>query len=336
MFSGLRKTNKIYSTAADVIVDNTAKVVGTFSTFDSVFSLSSAKTINKGFVTNYSTYVGLVDTFSVNKVLRQADEVNIKALFNATDTDLSGLSVLRTASGIPDNTLYIAELKRLNLKTLNPSLDVKTYNGVSQALTKNPKLSTYLKSLGYTTLAVGTVVLILTGVDLVQDIIDALNRTGGSFYSVGSGDEVETCYLKYRSCGVDQTTIDTSLYCANFLDPIYGDDVETLETICDGYDIDTEISVCRQSDPYADPDSEQWVDISDLAENQTLSCVEPYTFSDLISDLGLDWLIGEDSIWSGSTTSGSDSISSLSSYLQYIAIFIVVIIMIIFFIKIAK
>ncbi|AAQ96415.1 occlusion-derived virus envelope protein 56 [Neodiprion sertifer nucleopolyhedrovirus] len=336
MFSGLRKTAKIYDNTADLLVDNTSLVVGKFSNFDAVFSLPSAKSISKGYVIDYATFIGNVDTFSINKILRQADDVNIETLFNATDTDIAGLNVLRKAANVPDNTIYVAEVKRINLKSLYPSLDVKTYDGIASGLNNNPKLYSYLKGLGVATLAGGAVVLVLLGIDLVQDIIDALNRTGGSYFTYGEADNVESCYLRYRSCGVDQSSVDTTTYCQNFLDPILEDDVTALTAICDGYDIDTEISVCRQSDPYADPDSEQWVDVSELAENQTLSCVEPYTFSDLISDLGLDWLLGDDSILGNSFTSGSDSISSLSSYIGYIAIFAIIIIVGIVFIKLSK
>lgn len=315
IFSGLRRTNKLYPNNNSFITDNANLVIpNTPSGFGNVFT--NPNTINIGnnrHVPGYGSANNFLPSNAVNSAMRNNDVSSLRNIFNVNDTQISGLTQIRRSNNIPDAGLHANFLRRNAIKSNYPNLRTRTAQGVDNALVAQPRLSAYLKNIGIASLAGVGVVLVLKGVNLVQDIIDALNRTGGSFFHEGlnGGDEAIHCILRHRSCGINPNDIPSDMLCA--FDPIFpnSEDLPELLSICQGFNYEREGSVCRASDPNADPDTYQYVDISSLTADRTLSCIEPYDLADLIGDLGLDWLLDDDGLINQSSNSSQSVSNSL-------------------------
>nr|AGS18779.1 ODV-E56 [Pieris rapae granulovirus] len=318
LFSGLRRTNKVYPNVNSFAIDHS-----TFIRNKSPpgFNLNNPSTLtgpNGQVIPGYTINNRFVSNADVNSVLRNNDVLGMRDIFpNVTNNQMNGLTNLRRADNIPDSSLNSLQTKKNNVKKSFPETTVRDRDGVEYVLKKNPRLSTYLKSAGYVTLVGAGVYLIINVADLVGSIVDAINRTGGSWYYRGHNgadnfDNITACVLRYRSCGMKFEDIEESLcvldpHDPNNVDPLMS--IEEARVFCNGYSYVREKSVCRGSDTKADPTSLQYLDISNLATNQTIQCVEPYDFGDLIGDLGLDWLLGDDSVFAAS----SNSIGSFSN-----------------------
>lgn len=275
----------------------------------------------------YNVNGSFVSNVNVNSVMRNNDVVGIRQLFpDVNNNQLSGLTNLRRADNIPDSTLHAVKTRQTNVKLSHPETAVRNPAGVENALNRNPRLGEYLRGAGNVILIGAGVYLIINVADLVGSIVDSINRTGGSWYYRGNngGDNlnnIERCVLRYRSCGMPFEAIENDIcvldpHDATNVDPLmsYSDAI----SFCDGFDQEREQTVCRGSNTNADPDSLQYLDISELAPNQTIECIEPYDFGDLIGDLNLDWLLGEDS----AIASSSNSSTSLSD--NFVTILLVI------------
>nr|UYX49653.1 ODV-E56 [Darna trima granulovirus] len=334
-FMGLRRTNKVYPNNNAFMTDYA--------------QLIRNQTPN-GFNLNNPTVMGLSDgnvmpgyningTFvsnaNVNSVLRNNDVIGMRQLFpEATNNQLNGLTSLRRVDNVPDSALHSLQARKQNIKQAHPETAVRDRAGVDQALQRNPRLSDYLKNAGYVTLFGVGVYLVINVADLVGSIVEAINRTGGSWYYRGNNgadnfNNIEGCILRYRSCGMSFSDIQDFVcvldpYDSNNVDPIMT--FEQARNFCNGYNANLEMSVCRGSDTNANPNSLQYLDISTLDPNQTIQCVEPYDFGDLIGDLGLDWLLGDE----GFITASSNSFLSVSDNLLTIILIIGGIVILIF------
>ncbi|AAM60760.1 ODV-E56 [Choristoneura occidentalis granulovirus] len=316
-FTGLRRTNKVYPNTNSFLSDHALFIrnqtpVG--------FNLNNPTTmgIAGGNVTpGYNINGTFVSNANVNSVLRNNDVVGMRQIFpEASNNQMNGLTNLRRADNIPDSTIHSLKTRKNNVKQSHPETVVRDRAGVENALAQNPRLGDYLRGAGYVTLFGVGVYLVINVADLVGSIVDAINRTGGSWYFRGNNgadnfNNIQSCILRYRTCGVPFTDIQDSV-CV--LDPHDATNVDPLMTLeeasdfCNNYNHATEQSVCRGSDPNANPTSLQYLDISLLASNQTIECIEPYDFGDLIGDLGLDWLLGDNGI----VTASSNSLLSVS------------------------
>lgn len=229
---------------------------------------------------------------------------------------------MRRADNIPDSALHALETKKNAVRNTFPETATRSREGVQNALNRNPRLATHLKNLGYITLIGVGVYLIINVADLVSSIVEALNRTGGSWYYRGNNgadnfENIERCVLQFRSCGMNLDQIRGELcvldpFDANRVDPVLS--LTDARQLCNGYNMQREQTVCRASDANADTSSPQYYDISDFEVNHTIQCVEPYDLADLIADLGLDHLLGEDGLLgalSNSTTSFSNNFMTI-------------------------
>lgn len=337
MFRGLRRTNKIYNNPNSFITDNANLVTNVPSNgppggFQNV--LNSPSTVNLGnnqYLPGYQlSNNNFAPSTTVNSAMRNNDVTSLKNIFNVNDAQINNLGQLRRVDNIPDPKLHIANTKKLEIKQNYPDLNTNTPAGVQNALNKHPRLSNHLKNLTVATLAGVGVVLVIKSVNLVQDIMDALNRTGGSYLHTGldGGDNAQFCILRHRSCGIDPSTIDGEMLCP--VDPFYPDashdsnQLAHLNAICQGYNYEAEQSVCRASDPNADPNSYQYVDISELSVDRTISCMEPYDLADLIGDLGLDWLLDEGGLINQSSNSSQSISNSLLPIIMVIGIVLLI------------
>lgn len=329
-FNPLRKVNKVYSNTTQFTFDNLAVVNSAPNGFKNVLNTTSVQNIgNNRLIPGY--YIGnnnFISAADMNRIMRNNDVTGIRNVFgNVTPNDLNGLNLLRRADNVPDAALHTSSLRRNAVKQNYPSTNTNTPNGVNNVLNQNPRLNTYLQNLK----TAGTVALIGTGVylafsaaNLIQDIIEALNRTGGSWYYQGrqGGDVIDACLLIHRTCKLPDNLNSEDL-CT--IDPLITNTAE-LNSICQGFDYETEKTVCRASNPNADVNSYQYVDISDLAPGQTIDCIEPYNMGDLIGDLGLDGLLGEDGLITNSSNKSqslSDSLLPFILMIGAIALFIV-------------
>nr|QBH66501.1 occlusion derived virus envelope protein 56 [Phthorimaea operculella granulovirus] len=316
-FSGLRRTNKVYPNPDSFLFDHTQLIR---NQAPSGFSLNNPLTVsapNGQQIPGYNVNGSFVSTANINYVLRNNDVVGMRQIFpTANNSQMNGLGGLRRADNIPDSTLHSLELRKREVKNAHPETAVRDRSGVERALAQNPRLADYLRGAGYVTLVGVGVYLVINVADLVGSIVDALNRTGGSWYYRGNNgatsfDQIEACILRYRSCGMPFSDIQNDVCVLDPYDPLNVDPLLKFDEairLCEGYNYETEKSVCRASDPNADVTSLQYLDISGLSTNQTIQCVEPYDFGDLIGDLGLDWLLGD----RGAITTSSNSITSVS------------------------
>jgi hypothetical protein len=268
--------------------------------------------INNNFVSNAQ----------INRVMRNNDVSGIRNVFpGASNNNIRGLDVLRRTDNVPDPSINRLTNSKDRVKNSFPETSTRTPQGVDNALQQNPRLMNYLRGAGGLVLIGVGVYLVVNVADLVGSIVEALNRTGGSYLFVGNNgadtlDRIETCILRYRSCGMMLNQIDEHA-CKDEFTNVYLDPILTEaegRAFCNGYSLEREQSVCRGSDANADPTSLQYFDIADLDTNMTIQCLEPYDFGDLIADLGLDGLLGENGLLtnvSGSLTSFSDNFMTI-------------------------
>lgn len=338
-FSSLRRVNKVYPNPNQFLaVDNLRVLNSTPNGFQNVFSAPSTRQIGTNrFVPGYNLPNNrFVPSSDINRVMRNNDTAGMRNIFTSADnSQLNSLGQLRRVDNIPDAGLHAAFLRRQGVKTNYPSTNTRTPGGVEGVLATNPRLHARLnglKSVGTALLIGGGVYLVFSAATLVQDLVSALNRVGGSYYVVGSngGDSSSVCLLTHRTCQLDTSNLSDVSVCQ--FDPLLPDDPAGQRAICNGFDYEREQSVCRASDPYADPDSPQYVDISDLPAGHTLMCLEPYNLGDLIGDLGLDHLLGEEGLVAKSSNNSKDLSSKLWPLLvALIGIFAVVLILVFVF-----
>jgi hypothetical protein len=314
-FTNLRRVNKVYPSPASFVTDNTRLLTSTPAGFTNVLSVPSTRNLGNnryepGYNLSNNQFVSAGD---INRITRSNDVPRIRGVFQGiSDPQINSLTQLRRADNVPDAGLHVKRTRGDAVKQNFPETNVRSIDGVDNALQQNPRLNTYLQGVkvaGVSVLLAGGAYLTFSAATLVQDIIRALNNTGGSYYVRGSsgGETADACLLLSRTCqrDPDMNTSDVSI-CNN--DPLISD-TEQLQSICSGFNYEVEKTVCRQSDPAADPDSPQFVDISDLLPGQTIMCIEPYNLGDLIGDLGLDHLLGENGLI-GKSSNSSDSVSN--------------------------
>ncbi|AKS25356.1 odv-e56/pif-5 [Clostera anastomosis granulovirus B] len=316
-FSRLRRTNKVYPNADSFYLDHSLLIN---NRTPSGFNLNSPATMglsNGNVVPGYNINGSFVSNANVNAVLRNNDVVGMRNMFRGvTNTQMSGLTNLRRADNIPDSALHGLQTRKTNIKQTHPELIVRDRAGVENALAQNPRLGSYLRGAGTITLFGVGVYLVINVADLVGSIVEALNRTGGSWYFRGNNgannfNNIQSCVLQYRTCGLPLSDIQQFVCVLDPLDPTNVDPLmsfDTARTFCNNYNAEIEQSVCRGSDTTANPESLQYLDISLLDPNQTIQCIEPYDFGDLVADLGLDGLLGEN----GLLTASSNSFTSAS------------------------
>ncbi|AER41453.1 ODV-E56 [Epinotia aporema granulovirus] len=334
-FTGLRRTNKTYPNTNSFITDHNLFIR---NTSPSGFNLNNPTTLtlpNGNVVPGYNINQSFVSNATLNSVLRNYDVTAMRQLFpGITNLQINGLRNLSRADNIPDALLDSIKLRKSNVKVSHPETAVRDRAGVNNALNQNPRLTKYLRDAGYVTLIGVGCYLVINVADLIGSIVDAINRTGGSWYYRGNNgadttQDVQSCILRHRSCGMSFADIE-EFVCA--LDPHDATNVDPLlnlseaQNLCNNYSYEAEQSVCRASDTNADPLSLQYLDISELDPNQTIQCVEPYDFGDLIGDLGLDWLLGEE----GAVTASSNSITSVSNNFVTIVLVIGGVLMLLF------
>ncbi|AHH82595.1 PIF-5 [Buzura suppressaria nucleopolyhedrovirus] len=317
-FTSLRRVNKTYPNPNQFVnVDNFNVLTTTPNGFNNVFSQPTTIMIgNNRYIPGYNLgNNNFVSTAQVNRVMRNNDVTGIRQIFTtANNTQINSLGNLRRIDNIPDANLHSNALRRNAVKRNYPETNTRTPEGVQNVLNQNPTLNTHLTNLKTAGVAVllGTgAYLIFSAATLVQDIIAALNRVGGSYYIRGrnGGDDYEACLLLDRTCRMEPLNDQNVNICS--FDPLLLDNQEALRNICVGFDYEAEKTVCRASDPNAPVDSPQYVDISDLSTGQTITCIEPYDMGDLIGDLGLDGLLGDN----GLITKSSNKTSTLSEKL---------------------
>ncbi|AHD25495.1 pif5 [Choristoneura murinana nucleopolyhedrovirus] len=314
-FTNLRRVNKVYPNQASFVTDNTRLLTTTPAGFTNVLSAPSTRNLGNGrFEPGYNLSNNqFVSAGDINRITRGNDVPRIRNVFQGiSDPQIGSLNQLRRADNVPDAGLHVKRTRSDAVKQNFPETNVRSADGVDRALQQNPRLNTYLqgvKTAGVGVLLAGGAYLTFSAATLVQDIIQALNNTGGSYYVRGAdgGETADACLLLSRTCQRDPN-MNTSdvVICDN--DPLISDTAQ-LQAICSGFNYQQEQTVCRQSDPAADPDSPQFVDISDLLPGQTIMCIEPYNLGDLIGDLGLDHLLGEDGLV-GKSSNSSDSLSN--------------------------
>jgi hypothetical protein len=318
-FSNLRRVNRVYPNSHSFIgTDNINLLNSTPAGFTNVLSAPSVRQIGPDrFVPGYTLSNNqFISTADINRIMRNNDVPNIRTVFQGiTIPQLDGLTRLRQMDNVPDSAFHSRQMRKNAIQQNHPSTNTRTPEGVEQALQQNPRFNQYMLGLKRAGVAVALAAggyLIFSAATLVQDIINALNRTGGSFHVIGTdrGERSEMCLLMHRTCRMDPNTTETGVRVCD-RDPLLLNDLEQLTGICRGFNYEVEGTVCRASDPSADPDSPQYVDISDLPPGQTLMCIEPYNLADLIGDLGLDGLLGQEGLIQkskNSSTSVSDKL----------------------------
>ncbi|AAZ67377.1 orf8 [Trichoplusia ni single nucleopolyhedrovirus] len=339
-FNPLRKINKIYPNTTQFNLDNLAVVNNAPNGFKNVLNSTSIQNAgNNRFIPGYN--IGnnnFISAADMNRILRNNDVTSIRNVFGntPTQTDLNGLSLLRRADNVPDANLHSAAMRRNAVKQNYPSTNTNTPAGVGNVLEQNPRLTNHLQTLktaGVVSLIGVGVYLTFSAATLIQDIIEAINRTGGSFYYRGSdgGDNITACLLVDRTCRLQHPEAMSDVTKCDF-DPLLSNPTE-LQNICQGFDYEREKSVCRASDPNANINTPQYVDISDLSPGQTIACVEPYNMGDLIGDLNLDHLLGENGLVGKSSNKSQSLSDSLLPFIVMIGIIAFIIIIGYFIIK---
>ncbi|AAS82723.1 ORF15 [Agrotis segetum granulovirus] len=316
-FRGLRRTNKTYPNVNSFISDHNNLIA---NVTPSGFNLGPPSGLTLGpnrVQPGYNINNTFVPNSDINRIMRTNNPTGMRTLFpNANNSQINGLSRLRAADNIPDAQIYGLQQRKNSVKNSHPDLATRDPTQIEAALNNNPRLSTYLKGLGTVALVGAGVYLIIQGGNLVASIVAALNRTGGSYYFRGNNgaesfNNIESCILRHRTCGVLLEDIQPYLCQFDPLDLANQDPIlppDQAREICVGYNREREQTVCRASDSNAHPDSPAYFDISDLDVNQTIQCLEPYDFADLVADLGLDGLLGEN----GLISNMSNSLNSIS------------------------
>ncbi|ANF29658.1 ORF_10 [Catopsilia pomona nucleopolyhedrovirus] len=314
-FTNLRRVNKVYPNSVDFVADNARLLTTTPAGFTNVLRAPSVRNIgNNRYVPGYNLSNNrFVSTADINRITRNNDVPNIRNTFTGiSDNQIGSLRQLRRADNVPDVNYHTRRTRSNAIKQNFPETSVRTPDGVDRALQQNPRLHSRMidmKRVGVGVALAGGGYLLFSAATLVQDIINVLNNTGGSYYVRGKdgGDNVDACLLLQRTCRQDPNLNRSEVTICEF-DPLLPNDVASLQNICNGFNYETEKTVCRASDPSADPTTPQYVDISDLPPGQTLMCIEPYDFGDLIGDLNLDWLLGDEGLVNKSSNL-SDSVS---------------------------
>ncbi|AKN81024.1 ODV-E56 [Lonomia obliqua multiple nucleopolyhedrovirus] len=316
-FSNLRRVNKVYPNNAQFISDNVQLITSTPAGFTNVLSAPTVRQIGTNrFVPGYNLSNNqFISTADINRITRNNDVSSIRNVFRGiSDPQVNSLGQLRRMDNVPDFTYHGKQMRTDAIKQNYPSTNTRTPDGVDQALRQNPRLNNYMQGLkaGGIGILLGTGgYFIFSAATLVQDIINALNNTGGSYWVRGKngGEQADVCLLLDRTCMPDPNMNESAVAICS-MDPIFpNNNSEQLRNMCQGFNYELEQTVCRASDPNADPDSLQYVDISDLPTGQTIMCIEPYSLADLVGDLGLDWLLGDEGLIDKSSNS-SDSLSN--------------------------
>nr|QXI73321.1 ODV-E56 [Bombyx mori nucleopolyhedrovirus] len=313
-FTNLRRVNKLYPNQASFLADNTRLLTSTPAGFTNVLNAPSVRNLgNNRYQPGYQLSNNrFVSTSDINRITRNNDIPNIRNVFQGiSDPQINSLRQLRRMDNVPDFHYHTKQTRSNAVRQNFPETNVRTPEGVQNALQQNPRLHNHMRTLkvaGVGILLAGGGYLLFTAATLVQDIINAINRTGGSYYVQGrnAGENVESCLLLQRTCRQDRNLAQSDVnICSR--DPLLANDSPLLTNMCQGFNYETEKTVCRGSNPAANPNSPQYVDISDLPAGQTIMCIEPYTFSDLVGDLGLDWLLGREGLV-GKSSNSSDGI----------------------------
>lgn len=335
MFRPLRSVNRTFPTnnTAAFITQNNSVVSNSPAGFRNI--LDNPRTVDIGNNVSRPGYAlpnnQIISTAEMNSIMRNNDTTGMRRIFgnNISNDDYSALNRLRQTDNVPDASMHSRQLRRDAVKNNNPSTRTRTEEGIENSLRQNPSLNDYmlgLKNAGAGLLLGAGAYLVFQYASLARDIREALRRTGGSYHTTGlnGGDEVRTCLLLHRTC-VKPDLMDTEVQvCRN--DPLIADD-NLLQSICDDFDYEKEGTVCRASNPNAYEFSPQYVDISELAPDQMIHCIEPYNFGDLIADLGLDGLLGENGLFTKSSNkSKSVSDSLLPAILMIGAIILIVVV----------
>ncbi|AWW14367.1 pif-5 [Hyposidra talaca nucleopolyhedrovirus] len=339
-FTSLRRVNKIYPNPNQFTNLDNVNIINTAPAgFTNVFNQPNTLNIgNNRYIPGYN--IGnndFVSTAQVNRIMRNNDVVGMRQIFtNANNAQINSLGNLRRVDNIPDANLHSNALRRDAVKRNYPETNTRTPEGIQNVLNQNPNLNTHLTNLKTAGVAVllGTgAYLIFSAATLVQDIIAALNRVGGSYYIRGrnGGDEYEACLLLDRTCRMEAPNDRDVNFCS--FDPLLIDDQEALRNICVGFNYEAEQTVCRASDPNAPVDSPQYVDISDLPTGQTITCVEPYDMGDLIGDLGLDGLLGDNGLLNKSSNNSSKLSEKLLPFILIIGGLLIVLLVGFFIIR---
>ncbi|AIU41245.1 pif-5 [Sucra jujuba nucleopolyhedrovirus] len=340
-FTNLRRVNKVYPNQNQFVAVDSLGLINTAPNgFGNVFMSPSTQNLgNNRFLPGYTLSNNqFVSTATINRVMRNNDVSGMRQIFTAANNNqINSLGNLRRVDNIPDANIHSNTLRRDAVKRNYLETNTRTPEGVQNVLNQNPRLNNHLNNLktaGVAVLLGAGVYLVFTTASLVQDIIAALNRVGGSYYIRGrnGGDEYEACLLLKRTCRLEvPASSDEVTFCE--FDPLLIDDTEALDRICEGFDYDTEQTVCRASDPNAPVDSPQYVDISDLSTGQTITCIEPYNMGDLIGDLGLDGLLGEEGLLGKSSNKSKSVGEKLLPILLIVGALIVLLFFAFIFIK---
>lgn len=317
-YRGLRRTNRVYNAPSNFIADHTQLIKNNipsgFGFLDNPTTISGPNNTHiPGYGTNANNFTS---NSTVNRVMRNNDIPGMQQIFPSANTNqLQTLGNLRQLDNIPDATLNSLTTKKNAVRANNPETATRTRNGVQGVLDRHPRLNQYLKTAGIVGISGATIYLVVNIADMVGSIVEAMNRTGGSWWYRGNNgatsfDTIEACVLRSRSCGMPFADIEEHV-CSDPHDPSWRDPyltAEQLTTVCQNYNLAVEGTVCRASDPYAPVDSLAYYDVSELGVSQIIQCVEPYDMADLIADLGLDNLLGDNGILTNSSAS-SQSVS---------------------------
>ncbi|ABQ51956.1 odv-e56 [Spodoptera litura granulovirus] len=337
-FRNLRRTDKIYPNNNAFVTDFYTYVN---PTIPSGFNFGNPTTTNIGsnrFVPSYDINGNVVTNSNMNTIFRNNDVSGLRNVFpNTNNNQINGLGGLRRADNIPDATVNSLEMRKNSVRNSHPETATRSREGVEQALNRNPRLYDYFKSAVGLTMAGAFIYFTINAADLIGSIVNAMNRTGGSWLLSGNNgadnmNNIEKCVLRYRSCGVALADyIEEACYDPHdnsYLDPLLT--ISEAQIICQGYNQNAEGTVCRASNSNANPDSPQYYDPSDLAVSQAIFCVEPYDLADLIADLGLDGLLGENGLLTNSSNSFNKSSGSLSENLMTLLYVIGAVVLLVF------
>ena len=338
VFRPLRLVNRTYPNATAFTSANNAVVSASPTGFRNVFN--NPTTVNIG---NNQVRPGynlgnnnFISTAELNTIMRNNDSTGMRRVFgnSPTNNDYAGLNQIRRSDNIPDANMHSKQLRRDAVKNNNPSTRTRTEEGIQNSLNQNPNLNNALQGLknaGVAALLGVGVYLTFQAVSLIQDIREALARTGGSYHASGfdGGEDIDVCLLRHRTCVLP--VLDGSVnVCVN--DPLLSN-ISELNAICNGFNYDNEGTVCRASDPNTNENSPQYVDISELGVNQMIYCIEPYDFGDLIADLGLDGLLGENGVFAKSSNKSKSLSDSLLPAIIMIGAIIIIVLIGYFFFK---
>ncbi|AIZ48565.1 odv-e56 [Agrotis segetum nucleopolyhedrovirus B] len=329
-FRPLRNVNKTYLNPNTFVSDATTVFAATPGGFRNALRNPVSVSIgNNRYRPGYNLPNNdFIPTSQLNSVMRNNDTTGMRRIFGNTPTnnDYTAMNRLRGVDNVPDANMHSKQLKRNAVKDNFPDTRTRTPDGVENVLSKNPRLDNALqtmKTAGVVTLIGVGVYFTFSAANLIQDIIAAINKTGGSYHTTGidGGNTVEVCLLLHRTCRMPE--LDGSVTVCD-VDPLLPDGT-ALRNICNGFNYEAEQSVCRASDPNADENSPQYVDISELSTDQMISCIEPYDFGDLIADLGLDGLLGEEGLIAKSSNKSKSLSESLMPAILMIGAVILII-----------